>query len=183
MKAIKILGFSIISLIFVCGCAGNNPPVQKYSDDELYLQSLNDFAALSDTAQPQAGTQSAQEHAIAAELKNRSTLFYTKVAPLNVSSKFEHSKTSFLQALQEGDAVADFYLSSPPDGQDKSFKGRALTAAQHTDANTHNQNFLVSLITAYDPDVCSAANETYSNITAACKSYYNTQFFRFYQIL
>jgi hypothetical protein len=186
MKAMKILGFSIISLIMVCGCVGNGPPVQKISDDDLYLQNLNDYASLSDAAQPQSGNQFTQEQVIATELKNRSTLFYNRVTPLTVSSKFENSKTSFLQALKEGDALADYYLSLPSDGRSKIARVNSLTAAekaQYMEASDHDQKFLLFLISAYDSNVCSAAGDTYTNITTACKSFYNVQFFRYYQIL
>jgi hypothetical protein len=181
MKAIKILGFSIIFFILVCGCAGNSASEQKkqtISDDDLFLQSLNDFSSASSPAQQQLNVQFAQKQVIAAQLKNRSTTAYTRISPLNVSSKFEPSKTSILQALKEGEALADFYLNSSSDEQ-----STAAGKAQYTKAQTHRQNFLLSLVSTFDSDVCSAAGNTYTNVTAACSSFYDRQFFRYYQIL
>lgn len=163
----------LIGLIITAGCTqGTSSIVPVNSDDDLYLQSLEDCISTSQPIPQPSSAQFSQEQMAMAELKIRSTTYYNRVTPLKVSSKLEYSKTSFLQMLKEEEAIADFELSHSSDEQLR-FAGypSSMTAVQkqeYTDAALHNQNIGLFLIKTFDSNVCTAATGKYTNITLMC---------------
>lgn len=169
----KFLGFLIILLMLTCGCVGTTPAEQKISDDDLYLQSLEDYiVALSMTQSQQSNSQFTAQQIGAAELKIRSSTYINRVTPLKVSSKFDSSKTSFLQSLKDQEALGDFLLAHSSEEQGRfAVNPSSMTAAQkqeYANAAQHNQNYALFLIKAFDTNVCSAAMGKYTNITGVC---------------
>jgi hypothetical protein len=136
---------------------------------------LNDFVTtLTTTQAQQSNAQFSEEEMGAAELKIRATTYYNRVLPLKVSPNLEFSKNSFLQSLKDLEAVADFELSHSSDEQVRfALRPSSMTAAQkqeYIDFASHNQNFALFLIKAFDVNVCAAAEGKYTNITTGCKS-------------
>jgi outer membrane murein-binding lipoprotein Lpp len=172
-KEIILLLIVVIGTCFLCGCLNQSQSVQQISDDDLYMKTLDDFITTSNQQQ-QTTAQFNQEQMGAAELKIRSTTYYNRVLSLKVSSKFEFSRTSFLQSLKETEAIADFMLSHSSEERMKfALVPSSFTAAQkqeYIDAVQHNQNFGLFFIKTFDSNICSAENEKYVNITRMCKS-------------
>lgn len=158
------------------GCVTNLPSESKPSDDDLYLQTLEEFVTTIGSMQTQqANAQFSKDDMVWADMKIRAVSYHTRVSPLKVSSQFELSKTSFLQSVKSMEGLADFMLKYPREEQLK----YALTSPDnlpssirqdYLDANKNNQNFGLFLIKTFDANVCSAAAGKYSNITAFCNT-------------
>jgi hypothetical protein len=172
MMNIKIIFvFPIVFAILMSGCVTSN----KISDDEVYLESLEEFLSQNNqiyySYYQQAGHSAPPEQVqkYEADMKILSTTFYNRVAPLKVSSKFEFSKNSFLQALKERETVADFLVSHP---EDPLLVMGSLTEEEKTqyfEANKHNENYSKFFPNTFDGNVCFAARVNYLNITFMCK--------------
>jgi hypothetical protein len=176
MAVMKILGISLIFLILVGGCVTNSPSEQKKSDDDLYLQSLDDFVVLSNSPHQQQSTQQfSQEQMDVTDLQIRSTIFYNRVLPLKVSPNLEYSKTSFLQFLQTSKGMADFLLSHSSEERMRfATIPSSYTAEQkqeYVDFEQNSQKFGLFLTKTFDSNVCSAAEGKNSNVTKMCKEF------------
>ena len=166
----------LIGIICISDCVGNSPVETKLSDDDLYLQSLEEFIITTGSMQSQqANAQFSKEDMVWAEYKIRAASYYNRVSPLKVSSQFEFSKTSFLQSVKSLEGIADFMLKHPREEQYR----YAGTSAEnlpssirqdYIEAGQNNQNFPLFLIKTFDTNVCSAAEGKYTNITAFCKT-------------
>jgi hypothetical protein len=175
MNGRSFFAFLLIGIVFTCGCATYTPTEQKISDDDLYLQSLNDFVtAFASTNLQQSNAQFSKEQMGFAEWKIRATTYHNRVSSLKVSSNFEFSKNSFLQSLSDLEAIADFQLTHSSDEQMRFVVNpSSMTAAQkqeYNDGAMHNQNFGLFYVKTFDNNVCMAAENKYTNVTAMCKA-------------
>lgn len=166
----------LMGIICISGCVATSSVDTKPSDDDLYLQSLEEFLTTSGSPSSQQGNaQFSKDDMVWAEYKIRSASYYNRVSPLKVSSQFELSKTSFLLSVNSMEGLADFMLKHPRDEQLR-YAGMSAEnlpgsiRQDYMEFQQNNQNFALFLIKTFDTNVCSAAQGKYSNITAFCKT-------------
>jgi hypothetical protein len=167
VRTIKFLGFSIVFILVICGFVGGSPSEQILSDDDLFLQVLDDFS-FSTFSSP--NNLNPPESLAAVGIKIRATSFQERVKPLKVSSKFEKSKAAFLQLLTEQEAVADFLLDYSPQEQVNMAAGTTAQKKEYREFEKHGRDLKIFSAKAFDSAVCTAAGEDYPNVTAACKN-------------
>jgi hypothetical protein len=165
----------LIVTILICGCTVGNPIEKKISDDDLYLQALNDYSIESSLVQ-ESSSQFSREQVAGTKMKIKATAYYNKISELKVSSKFEQSKTSFLQALKKEEAMADYMMTMSEEMKLKNMQNSMSNTippndlAKLSEFQTNTQNYVLFSMNAFDSNLCSAAGDKYPNITKICKS-------------
>lgn len=164
MDVSKILGALIIFFTFTSGCFVFTPSELLKTDDDHYLQCLEDYTSseIFSFLQFRANETSTKEYLWDMQLNFASA--QDCVTPLKVSSNLQPSKKSFLQSLEEGEGFTLLSLTSDTFTTEE----KAKIVEDHT--SKHMENHLIFLYNAYDSNVCTAAGEKYSNIALVCKN-------------
>jgi hypothetical protein len=169
----------VAGLILTAGCTqGTSSIVQENFDDDNYLTILNEY--VSTQPAPELTDALFVEEIMAMdellamdELKIRSVSYSTRVGRLNVSSQFEYSKNSFLQALKGSDAVADYLSSHSLDERRRLGRKEFHTAAEKAEYEEFVQNGNekeIFFMKTFDSSVCSAGRN-FVNITEMCNKF------------
>ena len=160
MKKGIILLLIIIGVCFICGCVTQSLPSISKSDDDVYIENLENFLiqqneSLHRIMDSQDST-SLKSYKHAADMKILSKTYYDRIVPLKVSSKLELSKNSFLQYLTEMGIVSDFQMN----------------ATSIFDINQEEQKHGcyagMYFLKTYDSELCSVLTEKKSNLLPLC---------------
>jgi hypothetical protein len=175
MDISKILVTFIIFLTFTSGCLVFSPSELLKTDDDHYLQCLEDYTSSEKTSflQFRANTISAVDYLWDMQLNFASS--QDCVTPLKVSSNLQPSKKSFLQSLTEGEEYTLLSQFPPTIDENNLTTGDTLLTKEKAkivedETRKHMENHLIFLLNTYDSNVCTAAGEKYSNIALVCKN-------------
>ena len=185
-KIFSILGILLLLLLVMmsAGCTQGtsfttpaNPLSSEKSDDDLYLQSLDDYISVMLTPQPSSSSDSST-HSQMVDQKIKSESYYNRIASLKVSPKLDYSKTAFLQSLKDSEAVADYVLSMSEKDLMRISRGNSDTTAtekaQYSAMVQHLNNKDLFFRNAIDTNVCVLKNEKYPNISFMCNAIFKT---------
>jgi ABC-type transport system involved in multi-copper enzyme maturation permease subunit len=159
-KEIILFFIFVIAVCFICGCVNQSLPSISKSDDDVYIENLeNFFIQYNESMNRIVNSQDSatlKTYKNAADMKILSKTYYDRIVPLKVSSKLELSKNSFLQYLTEMGIVSDLQMNAPS------------TFSINPEEQKHSCSAGMFLIKTFDSELCPVLTEKKSNLLPLC---------------